>query len=57
MKQRAKEIFRHFDRYPSTKNDMDLKAELGSIDGKDYWEAYNEHYGTNYTIPIETVRL
>ena len=53
----CKRLFRKFDTYPSTRDNDAYKAFLGGVDGKEYWTAYNEHYGTDYTTNVETIRL
>lgn len=53
---RAKRIFRKFDKYPSTTNLEEHKVALGAIGGREYWTAYNEHYGTNYPTNVDTIR-
>ena len=52
----AKALFRRFDKYPTTKDEEESRVFLGGLDGKEYWQAYNEHYKTNHPLPIETVR-
>lgn len=53
---RAKELFRKFDEYPTTSNSEEYRTELGGMDAPEYWTAYNEHYGTSFPGNIKTIR-